>query len=1130
MGLLSIIRKIKRKEKEMRILMVGLDNSGKTTIVLKINGEDTSVISPTLGFNIKTITYQNSDLRRLDDCKMELDNLLKEERLSGASLLILANKQDIKGALTPAEIAKVLNLEAMDKTRHWKIVGCSAYTGEGLLEGFDWLVQDIASPLFRKMRIRGLFSIRSGKLLNLSLLQTMNLAPFFRTGKHVENAHAWTCYSCFSTGDDYKKVPKKMMLAKDLACLVEESFHQEERKAKSRMELKRSLELRVKKRVKEQFLSGKFQNLMSKVIANPDTLQDAFDCIRLNSNVDISVKDDSICFKSLAEELLEGSFDVKANTFSVATRGKRKEVLVLPNLKLRTVQEAIRIVLEVVYRPHFSKISHGCRSGRGHSTALRYISKEIVAPSWWFTLILNKKVDVNILAKLISKLKDKVEDNQLYAIIQSMFDADVLNFEFGGFQKGHGLPQEGVLSPILMNIYLDLFDQEFYRLSMRYEALNTGFYKNEDMSHSKLRDWFRRQLKENDLKDRVNDDSSPRVHCCRFMDEVLFAISGSKDVALSFKSEIVGFFKNALGLDFDDEQREIQVCDGSKGIQFLGVSVRRSMREGPAARAVHKLKEKVKLVALQKQDAWDAGTVRIGKKWLGHGLKKVKESEIEHLADSNSTLSKISCFRKAGMETDHWYKVLIKVWMQDVKAKAAENEDSILSKYVVEPALPKELKESYYEFLNRANEYVSSETAATLALLPNSSSNTGYVAVTEIIAPANAIKKRLLRYGLTTSAGYPRVASLLILQDNLQIIDWFSGIVYRWLRWYHECDNFNEIKPLISTILRKSCIRTLAAKYRIHECEIEKQFDSELCRIPSVEEVEPELTYETSDPNSFENDEALMYGISSSGLCLLSLERMVSQSRPCNCFVMGCSVAAPSVYTLHAMERQKFPAFVHYSVSGYMGLQYKNLQFGFLDLPYANQALMVAECSESCSAVSKVVNHDQCLRMIDAHVFRVIDRYKYKELRVKRMYFHFSFLLDLEFHQIRAGNLGGMKNKSICSTLVLWDILWRFFFLCASSFTSVRSVLAGHCCRDDGFEGEIVPMGRKKFSADFQLMFRLLKLFLFIGCVVVIAMLFYFLDFTVGDIFQGLLAFMPTGWALLQISQAAQPIVKGIGM
>ncbi|PWA62577.1 Small GTPase superfamily, ARF/SAR type [Artemisia annua] len=90
----------------------------------------------------------SSDLRRLADCKYELDNLLKEERLSGASLLVFANKQDIQGALSPDEIAKVLNLDAMDKTRHWKIVGCSAYTGDGLLEGFDWLVQDIASRIY----------------------------------------------------------------------------------------------------------------------------------------------------------------------------------------------------------------------------------------------------------------------------------------------------------------------------------------------------------------------------------------------------------------------------------------------------------------------------------------------------------------------------------------------------------------------------------------------------------------------------------------------------------------------------------------------------------------------------------------------------------------------------------------------------------------------------------------------------------------------------------------------------------------------------------------------------------------------------------------------------------------------
>ncbi|WVZ60075.1 hypothetical protein U9M48_010141 [Paspalum notatum var. saurae] len=174
MGLLSIIRKIKRKEKEMRILMVGLDNSGKTTIVLKINGEDTSVISPTLGFNIKTVKRQktirsywrnyfeqtdglvwvvdSSDIWRLDDCRAELHNLLKEERLAGASLLVFANKQDIQGALKPDEIAKLAFLSGSESGSGGQKQALEdlwvADTGEGLLDGFDWLVQDVASRIY----------------------------------------------------------------------------------------------------------------------------------------------------------------------------------------------------------------------------------------------------------------------------------------------------------------------------------------------------------------------------------------------------------------------------------------------------------------------------------------------------------------------------------------------------------------------------------------------------------------------------------------------------------------------------------------------------------------------------------------------------------------------------------------------------------------------------------------------------------------------------------------------------------------------------------------------------------------------------------------------------------------------
>ncbi|KAG8633854.1 hypothetical protein MANES_18G141025v8 [Manihot esculenta] len=68
--------------------------------------------------------------------------------LNGSSnIASLFTQQGKKGTNQDAMIVwEVLNLENMDKTRYWKIVGCSAYTGEGLLEGFDWLVQDMMIP------------------------------------------------------------------------------------------------------------------------------------------------------------------------------------------------------------------------------------------------------------------------------------------------------------------------------------------------------------------------------------------------------------------------------------------------------------------------------------------------------------------------------------------------------------------------------------------------------------------------------------------------------------------------------------------------------------------------------------------------------------------------------------------------------------------------------------------------------------------------------------------------------------------------------------------------------------------------------------------------------------------------
>ncbi|GAB4847753.1 hypothetical protein Ancab_026815, partial [Ancistrocladus abbreviatus] len=232
---------------------------------------------------------------------------------------------------------------------------------------------------------------------------------------------------------------------------------------------------------------------------------------------------------------------------------------------------------------------------------------------------------------------------------------------------------------------------------MKYEALESGSQINESGPQSTLRAWFRRNLEGNTLNSTGQQECPLRAFSCRFMDEIFFAVCGSKDAALALRSDVQNYLQNFLHPDAINGT-EVKPSNGPQGIRFLGTLIKRGTRDSPAVKTVHKLREKVRLFAARKQEIWEGMTVRIGKKWLAHGLRKVKESEINHLADSTSLLSKISCNRKAGMETDHWYKHLMKIWMQDMNVKAAVREELILANYIAEPALPQELRDSFCKF------------------------------------------------------------------------------------------------------------------------------------------------------------------------------------------------------------------------------------------------------------------------------------------------------------------------------------------------------------------------------------------------------------------------------------------------
>ncbi|XP_030830056.1 ADP-ribosylation factor [Strongylocentrotus purpuratus] len=159
-------------KKEMRILMVGLDAAGKTTILYKLKLGEIVTTIPTIGFNVETVEYKNisftvwdvggqdkirplwrhyfqntqgiifvvdsNDRERLAEAKEELNRMLSEDELRDAVLLVLANKQDLPNAMKANEAKEALQLSGLNQ-RKWYIHSTCATTGDGLYEGLDWL-------------------------------------------------------------------------------------------------------------------------------------------------------------------------------------------------------------------------------------------------------------------------------------------------------------------------------------------------------------------------------------------------------------------------------------------------------------------------------------------------------------------------------------------------------------------------------------------------------------------------------------------------------------------------------------------------------------------------------------------------------------------------------------------------------------------------------------------------------------------------------------------------------------------------------------------------------------------------------------------------------------------------------
>ncbi|CAK9238646.1 unnamed protein product [Sphagnum jensenii] len=192
-------------KQEMRILMVGLDAAGKTTILYKLKLGEIVTTIPTIGFNVETVEYKNisftvwdvggqdkirplwryyfqntqglifvvdsNDRDRIVEARDELHRMLSEDELRDAVLLVFANKQDLPNAMNAADITDKLGLHSL-RQRHWYIQSTCATSGEGLYEGLDWLSSNIS-----KKRIWHNFDVvfAVAALYSIGLLEDMNI-------------------------------------------------------------------------------------------------------------------------------------------------------------------------------------------------------------------------------------------------------------------------------------------------------------------------------------------------------------------------------------------------------------------------------------------------------------------------------------------------------------------------------------------------------------------------------------------------------------------------------------------------------------------------------------------------------------------------------------------------------------------------------------------------------------------------------------------------------------------------------------------------------------------------------------------------------------------------------------------
>jgi group II intron reverse transcriptase/maturase len=255
----------------------------------------------------------------------------------------------------------------------------------------------------------------------------------------------------------------------------------------------------------------------------------------------------------------------------------------LPTWSDKLVGEVVRLLLEAYYEPTFSDRSHGFRPGRGCHTALREVANTWTGTTWFIEGDIADcfgSFDHQVLLRILG---EQIHDNRFLRLLRTMLQAGYLE-DWTWAATLSGVPQGGVASPVLSNVYLHKLDvfvetvliPQYTRGRLRaqnpeYRAVEREIVKaRRQGDRAEVRSLYRRlhRLPSQDPR----DPGYRRLRYCRYADDTLLGFAGPKAEAEQIRARLAEFLREDLGLQLSPDKTLITHARSQRA-RFLGYEI-----------------------------------------------------------------------------------------------------------------------------------------------------------------------------------------------------------------------------------------------------------------------------------------------------------------------------------------------------------------------------------------------------------------------------------------------------------------------------------------------------------------------------------------------------------------------------